>query len=326
MFHVNFTKRNPHVVGAAMPAMLNDSMKRTTQREMMKKVRILRLCFACIVPVVSACSGGSSSDIGAANAPKLPSYETVSSANDKTSTIGGVALRQNQKTEVFSIRRTNGSLTHRTGATVISDFAYTLTDPNGLDSSQSLTDGKSILTVLPTKGRYDYVRLYEQDYTSEGTAFESLGIFGVQTRPRDIPVSGRATYQGEAFGFVKVGEKEYLLKNGSSTVLADFGTKSVDVKMTGFTALDSVTENVTSGPIDSISVTGMKISDNRFADGDVSTSLNGVPVNIAGPSGESFSQGAFYGYDSSILAPDEVGGIALLKGGRGIVMGTFLAD
>lgn len=284
--------------------------------------------------LLSACSGGGGSvpvgGGGGGTTPPpgpTPSYETLDSTADATSTLGGVALRSTNTD--FDLVATTGSLTHDTGETTLSDGSGSLTDPDGLDANGQLTDGGSTVTVDDGQlftGSYEYVRAYQQSYSSGGTNFDATGIDGIVTDAGDVPTSGTATYSGEAIGVVIAGNEGYDLENGSSTVTADFGAGTVDATMTGFTARDHATGNTATAPIDTIAATGMTIAGNGFSGGTVTTTNSGTAVNVTGANTTTAAQGAFFGYDAAASAPDEVGGMVLQQGDDGIVAGAFIAD
>lgn len=96
--------------------------------------------------------------------------------------------------------------------------------------------------------------------------------------------------------------------------------------MTDFTVTDQATGNAVTGPVDTISVTGMTISGNGFSGGTVATTNDGTAVNITGANTTTTAQGAFFGYDTAASAPDEVGGLVLQQGDDGILAGGFVAD
>lgn len=282
------------------------------------------------IALLSACGGGGSSPSnpgGGSTTPTTPpSYESLSSTASKTSTLGGVALRSNTTTGTMGLVTTSGSVTHNTGATTIADGTYTLNDPNGFDASGNLSDGSSTVTPGTMTGSYDYVTVYEQSYTSGGTTYDSAGIGGIVTSASDVPTSGTANYTGEAEAFVVTATQGFDLLDGKSTVAANFGAGTVNVTMNGFTAEDAATGNPTTAPIDTISVTGMAIAGNGFSGGTIATTNAGSAVNLTGANTTSAAQGAFFGYDAAISAPDEVGGLIMLQGDDGVVAGGFIAD
>lgn len=299
-------------------------------RDNTMKATLQILAATSAIALLSACGGGGSTPSnpgGDGGTPTpAPSYETLTSSASKTSTLGGVALRSNNTTGAMTLTTTSGSVTHNTGATTISDGTYTLTDNDGSNTSGVISDGSSTLTAGTTNGTYDYVLIYDQTYTSGGTSYDSAGIGGIVTNAADVPTSGTANYTGEAEAFVVTATQGFDLLDGKSTVAANFGAGTVNVTMNGFTAEDAATGNPTTAPIDTISVTGMAIAGNGFSGGTIATTNAGSAVNLTGANTTSAAQGAFFGYDAAISAPDEVGGLILLQGDDGVVAGGFIAD
>lgn len=284
-------------------------------------------CFA----LVSACGGGSGPNTPALMTPTpppvSPSYETLDSTSESTSSLGGVALRTDGATGALDVTQTSGTIRHNTSAVTLNDGTYSFTDTDGPDSNGVLTDGSS--TVIDGSQAYtrtyEYVTVYEQTYVSGGVTYDANGVIGIVTRPADIPTAGSATYTGEASGQIVTSTEGFDLTNGTSTVAANFRTGRVNVTMTGFTATNLATGNAQAAPIDTITATGMQVSGNRFSGGTVTTTMSGAPVNLTGANTTSAAQGAFFGYDAAISAPSEVGGIILMQGDDGIVAGGFIA-
>lgn len=302
---------------------------------MNKTFSLLAATSACSLLV--ACGGGSTGDgiTTPTPTPTTPSYETLSSTAAATSTLGGVALRSNNTSGALDIVTTSGTTTHNTGNTTITDGTYSLTDADGFNGGNTLTDGTSTITTDASalSGTYQYVTVYDQSYTSGGVVYDSRGVGGVVTRAADVPTTGTATYMGDAQGQVVTGTQGFDLARGTSTVSADFGARTVNVTMTGFTATDQTTGNATTAPIDTISANGMTIAGNGFSGGTVATTNGGAAVDITGANTTTTAQGAFFGFNGAqtapsgtMAAPDEVGGLVLQRGDDGIVAGAFVAD
>lgn len=300
--------------------------------ELLMDKNIAILVATSALALLSACGGGGggSSDplppaSGGGTPAPPPRYETLDSAAAKTSTLGGVALRSNGTSGALDVVTTSGRTTHNTGNTIITDGTYSLTDVDGFNGGNALTDRISTITADLASG-YEYATAYDQSYQSGGVTYDSRGVAGVVISGSDMPKTGSATYSGDAQAQVVVAAQGFDLSNGKSTVSADFATGRVDVTMTGFTATDQKTGNAATAPIDTISATGMSISGNGFSGGTVTTSNAGTTVNVTGANTTTTAQGAFFGYDAAASAPDEVGGLTLQKGDDGIVTGGFIAD
>lgn len=285
--------------------------------------------------LLASCGGSSTGGGSAAGGGTPPSYEALSSTAATTSTLGGVALRSNNTSGALGIVATSGTTTHNTGNTTITDSTYSLTDADGFNGGNTLTDGTSTITTNTSilSGTYEYVTIYDQTYTSGGDTYDSIGIGGVITSASDVPTAGSATYTGDAAGLVVTATQGFDLENGTSTVTADFAAGTVNTTMSGFAATDQVTGNAATAPIDTISVTGMTITGNGFSGGTVATTNGGAAINVTGANTTTAAQGAFFGYNGTqtapsgtIAAPDEVGGIILMEGDGGIVISNFIAD
>ena len=304
---------------------------------MNKTFSLLAATSACAL--LAACggssTGGGSTTGGGTPTPTAPSYEVLSSTAATTSTLGGVALRSNNTSGALDIVTTSGTMTHNAGNTTITDGTYSLTDPDGFNGGNTLTDGTSTITTDTNglSGTYEYVTIYDQTYTSDGDTYDSAGIGGVITSASDVPTTGSATYTGDASGLVVTATQGFDLENGTSTVSADFAAGTVNATMTGFTATDQATGSAATAPIDTISASGMTIAGNSFSGGTITTTNGGAAVNITGANTTTAAQGAFFGYNGTqtapsgiIAAPDEVGGLVLLRGNDGSVAGRFIAD
>lgn len=291
------------------------------------------LTFIFIMPAIfvmgllTGCGGGGGGTQPQSNT--APSYETMSSTADATSTLAGSGIRSNGTSGAIDLTSTSGTLKHDTGATTIDDGTYSLTDSDGFNGSNVMSDGSSTLTSDGTQGfsgTYEYVRAYNQTYTSGGVTYDTTGIYGIVTNASDMPTSGSATYTGEATGVVITATQGFDLSNGTSTVNANFGAGTVDVTLNGFTSTDQSTGNPSAAPIDTISVTGMAISGNGFSGGTASTSNSGTTTSVTGANTTNSAQGHFFGYDAANSQPDEVGGNVVIQGDDGRVIGTFIAD
>ncbi|MEL6748914.1 MAG: transferrin-binding protein-like solute binding protein [Pseudomonadota bacterium] len=284
-----------------------------------------------IAGLLTGCGGGGSGVKPSTGGGTVtsPSYENMSSTADATSTLAGSGIRSNGTSGAIDLVNTSGSLKHDTGATTLNDGTYTLTDSDGFNASNVMSDGSSTLTSDGTQGfsgTYEYVRAYNQTYISGGVTYDTTGIYGIATNASDMPTSGSATYTGEATGVVVTATQGFGLSSGTSTVNADFGAGTVNVTLNGFTATDQATGNAATAPIDTISVNGMTISGNGFSGGTATTSNGGTTTSVTGANTTSNPQGHFFGYDSANSRPDEVGGNVLIQGDDGRVIGTFIAD
>ncbi|MEJ2001819.1 MAG: hypothetical protein P8X77_10565, partial [Maritimibacter sp.] len=77
---------------------------------------------------------------------------------------------------------------------------------------------------------------------------------------------------------------------------------------------------------DTIEITDMVISGNTFGGGTIGSYLNGNYVDVLGANVTGVMSGNFYGYDSQIGAPDEIGGTLAVWGDDGQINADFIAD
>lgn len=274
--------------------------------------------------LLSACVTGD----GDGEAVLAPSYETFSSTSNATSTLGGVALKLREDPDQVTLSASSGSYQHSSGATVLNDGTYELVDADGFAFDSLLTDGISVLISTPSQGfsnNYSYARVYTQGYLVAATPYSTTGVFGIVTSASDIPSSGSATYTGEAAGGYSNTTDAYDLEGGASTITANFGTQTVNVAMTGFTAVNKSSGSSEDVGFNQVRITGMRIDRNQFEGGTIATLANGTEVQIVGTVSQQEALGRFFGLDST-NAPDEAGGIAYLAGENGSVTTIFLAD
>ena len=288
----------------------------------MKNSMMIKLVCATSLGALTACGGG--------GGPTVVEVETLSSTAEATSTLGGAALQSNGTTGVLAIVSSEGTLRHDTGATTLDDGTYVLTDSNGLNGDDQLTDGTSVLSTSTSgfTGSYDFTRAYEQTYAVDGVSYDSTGVGGVVLPAGDMPTSGDATFTGEAVGTVNVAADGFDLSGGTSTVTAAFTSDggTVDVVLNGFTSASQSGDETTTNPIDTISALGMTIDGNGFSGGTLTTSLAGEDVDVLGTGATSAAAGNFFGYDEDTEQPPEVGGVVLMQGDDGLVTGAFIAN
>lgn len=277
----------------------------------------------CFALVLSACgSGGDSPD----TVDLATSYVSLQAQGETISNLGGVSIRSNGKTGELQILVLSGSKDQNTGETTVTDGTYILKDNDGFDNSGNLTDGQSNLSTQAMPNNYAYSTAFDQSYSVDDVSYSSTGIVGISTTPSVMPTSGSVLYSGQSEALIVTASQGFSLQ-GKSTVEANFsGIGSVDVRLNGFTATDMATGKTTSAPIDEIAVTGMTITENRFSEGFIITRNDGAIVSVTGANTSAVAEGMLFGYDSTISAPDEVGGMILIEGEDGIIVGSFLAD
>jgi hypothetical protein len=278
-------------------------------------ISVNKLAFACLSLALVVCGGG-----GGVGGPQY--YDLLNNTAAATSDITGSTLNSSSTAGTINVVDVTGSIRHDTGQTDVSDGRYTLIDPNGFDAGNDLRDGISIINGGVT---YDYATMYTQNYMSGGNNYDNIGVFGIGTRISDVPTGGQAVYTGQSsLGYATTFSNGFGA-TGTARVTADFAAGEVDVDMTNFTNGGS---SVTFGGADRVQITGMTITGNRFADGFISATANGQANNSTtfGTGITGRARGNFFGYDSTISAPDEVGGAFYASGSNGALVGTFIAD
>lgn len=258
--------------------------------------------------------------------PDAGDYENFDADTTATSDLGGVGLRNGEAggTEVVGA---SGSLNHLTGGFSYNDGNYTFSSASGF-SSGTATDGASG-TVNDTSGNYagiyDYVVPVTVSYTSGGSNYTSSGFIGVATAAENIPVSGTATYFGDATGTAISGDDFYELTNGNSQVAVNFATENVNVLLNSFTVTDGEDPATFTG-LDSVNITGMTISGNTFTGGSLSTTYLGSASTPIGDDVVTNARGVFFGWDYTNDIPAEVAGVSVSEGDNGQLVFTFIAD
>lgn len=287
---------------------------------------------ACLLPLLAlplaACTSGTSVGTQSTAPRNDPVYQTLSSDAAVTSTLGGVALKLRENPDEVTLSASSGTLTHSSGATTLDDGTYRLTDPDGFAINGLMTDGVSALISTPAngfRGNYDYARVYNQGYVVRGVPYSATGVYGVVTAGADMPTSGTAIYRGEAEGSFATGTELFDLDDGTSTVTANFGSGAVTVDAEGFEAVSRSTGRAADAGFDAVRIEGMRITGNGFSGGTITTRKDGRAVDVTGARRQSAAQGRFFGMTTT-GRPDEVGGIAYLRGSTGAVTTIFLAD
>lgn len=262
-------------------------------------------------------------------------YEKMASKANKTTTVGGVVLKQPTGAN-WSIGKLSGTLKHDTGALSTNDETYQFNGNGGMNAQGEISDSNgSTVTIKPIDG-YEYVASYDQTYTHNGRSYDNSGVIGIITESNDMQSGGTATYRGLATASVQgniTNSNPINMKDGESFVQADFGAGKVDVTMSNFQTVVELqsdnSETPTTSPIDRIQITGMDISGNRFSGGTTELQSHGNRVAFASVTGTDTtvqSEGAFYGYNNDRKAPDEVGGGVYAQGSDGEVIGTFVGN
>lgn len=288
----------------------------------MTNTTLIKLVCATSLGALAACGGSSN--------PRVAELQTLASTEDISSVLAGSSLQSNGTTGALVLATTTGTLQHDTGGTTLDDGTYALTDADGTNNANQLSDDNSTLTagLDGFTGSYAFTESYEQAYTVDGVSYDSTGIVGIVIDARDMPASGAATFTGEALGTVNIASDGFDLTAGTSTVTATFSDEggTVDLVMNAFTSTSQSGDETATNPIDTISALGMVIDGNSFSGGTITTALAGEDVDLLGGSATSVAAGHFFGYNSDDAQPDEVGGVLLMQGDAAVINGAFIAD
>lgn len=294
----------------------------------MTNISNLRWTFAVSAPLLALLGGcGGESDPWAA--PLLPAsetYQTLDSTEASTSTFAGVGLRSNNGNSNIEVAEATGILEHSTGRLRYGDSNYTLADGTGFSAGVASDAGGSLVERTDVyAGTYEYVMPVTFSYVAAGVAYTTTGFAGITTNAADVPVSGSATYNGDAVGSVVTTSDYFDLASGISTIVVNFGASEVDVTLNGFTATDALGAAATAS-LDTIQITGMTIAGNTFTGGTLETLLNSATVDITGTNTSTSSEGMFFGWDDAGAVPDEVAGVSVTVGDDGILQFFFVGD
>ncbi len=274
-------------------------------------MKTLQLSFGLVAALsLTACGGGGGGG-GNNNQNPIPDYVDLNESGiSADSTLAG------RGTSGGTVRTITGTLNHQERALslfVDGNPVLTVTEDG---AGGGWSDGTtSIQPSVRQTGSYEYVALFT--VSSLSSPVDGDVVFGVVTDIGDMPVSGSATYSGEAFitGATLAGAGSLA---GSSTVNVTFGG-DVDVTLTGFGSSD----------FDEIRLTDMTLSGTSFSGGtlailqgsdDVTDALLGTGVSGA-------AAGDFFGLDEASGQPDEVGGVLDYRGANDeILTGGFLGN
>ena len=268
-----------------------------------------------------ACGGGGT--IGPTN------YQTFDSTVAATNTIGGDVLQSNGTNGLLRTKVLTGNFQHDTGAIIVADGTFTMSDQNGFDANGLLTKGAARLQTGPAAGfagNYAFARPFTQTYAVSGDAYNGTGILGLETSASDMPRTDTATYQGEAEAIVARNGDGFDLIDGKSTVVANFDDGRVNITLSDFTTINESTGATVTGPLDTILISDARITGNTFKSTEIETRLDGSVVDIVGGSALAATAGTFFGITSDLTQPDEVGGVLIVEGDNGLITGAFVAD
>lgn len=260
-------------------------------------------------------------------APPAGYYQTLDSTAAQSNDLGGVGIRSNDANGNLEVVEASGSLRHDTGALNYNDGTYNLIDPDGIGGGIASDGAGGTLSEATGlyAGTYEYVMPVTFSYFASGVAYTTQGFAGLTTEAAHIPISGSATYNGEATGNVITTSGFYDLASGVSAISVDFGAGTADVTLNGFTATDALGA-ATTAPLDTVLITGMSINGSTFTDGALVTLLSSATVNLTGANTTISSEGMFFGWDSIANIPAELAGVSVAVGDDGIMLFSFIAN
>lgn len=276
-------------------------------------------------------------DAGGPSSHVAERYETTSSTAASTSTLGGSVVKISFASAVsgadWSVSAVSGSITHDTGRIELNDGTFLFVDADGADAFDEYDNGSGATGNIPATftGTYQYVMPYTLSYAVSTTTYVTSGIAGMVTATTDMPSGGSASYAGEANVIVRpltAAGANFGFTGGTSTVAVDFAAGTANVTLASFANITDAAGAVTptAAPFDTVQGNGLVISGAQFTGGNWVTVKGGVVVNITGANATAISSGTFFGYDPSISAPDEVGGVFVIEGGSAVVTGSYIAD
>lgn len=256
---------------------------------------------------------------GSVNSPNETYYE-FQNTGPVTSQLTGRAFGYSDAVRiVVGDGPAAGTLQHDTGAITLQSPGGSLSDADGVDGNGDLFDdnntsnAQTIATLGDNAytGTYNFVRPFSQSFLGQTFGLGAVGFVGMATNATDIPVTGTATFAGEAHGSTQTTGNWVA---APATISTNFATGTVDV----------LTANTAGGVTEGISVTGMTIAGNEFSGGSFSITHNNAVVD--GTSFGTLANGMFYGYDTGTGGPDEVGVLLSHAGADASGALTILAD
>lgn len=249
--------------------------------------------------LLSACGGGS----GGAGVMRVTSESLI-----------GVNAETRANPRVITLIETTGSVDAQSGLSA--DFGgYDFESDSGFENGFAVENGSSVGLLaeieLPTQTD---MTLFDGAYDNgSGVIAIYYGLSGVET-PQALPTSGSASWTGSGFAELISGTGTTELGVGTATVSATFpGTMSAT--LTGLT-----------GDVDSVTLSNLSITGDRFSGTSVQTSKAGSSVNVVGSNATGAVDGIFSGAQTSGGIPDEVGGLFSLAGDDATLIGGFLAN
>ena len=247
---------------------------------------------------LGACGGGSGGGVMRVTSENLIGVNAETGANPR----------------VITLVETTGNVHSQNGLSADFD-GYTFESDRGFENGFAIENGSSVGLLaeidLPTQTD---LTLFDGAYDDgSGVIAIYYGLSGVETS-QALPASGSASWTGSGFAELISSTGTTELGVGSATVNATFpGTMSAT--LTGLT-----------GEVDSVTLSNLSITGDRFSGTSVQTSKSGSSVNVVGSNATGAVNGIFSGAQTSGGIPDEVGGLFSLTGTDATLVGGFVAD
>jgi hypothetical protein len=260
----------------------------------------LRALSVLALTALAACGGGGAEDGGGGGGPPDPTLFAFADP-EATGTAGltGTALDSAAR----STAGLSGTLAYGTGSFSLGPLSGAI-DPGRTEVS--LTGGG---LVILTPADTDFAVFFD---ATPLDADRTIGTVGVTTPVAEMPSSGTVSYAGTSRVTVQDDLTLYDL-TGSATVVADFGSGTVDTTVSGLSGLQTTGGGapVAVSDVATISFTGSTLSGTTFSGGTPSL----TSASVAGLSGgaQSSLDGAFYGPDAieagaAFVIDDSTGG------------------
>ena len=222
-------------------------------------------------------------------------------------------------------RSTATGTTDTTGATV---------DLGSLSGTVSSTDAKGTYVAISGGGTLDILygsggEQYVASYTAQSSGGSTTGVIGVPSDATKLPISGSATYSGEATK-VEINDESSLYDlSGTSSSTVNFGTSKVSTQLSGLSGTKTdgtVTTNVTNVAV--VNLNGAKMVNGAFSGGTASvsgtSSSDTLTTKLSG--GQTVTQsGSLYGPNGQ-----EIGGVFIVddrgagSGSRLLLQGSYI--
>lgn len=268
----------------------------------MKRSIVTALFAGSGVLMLSACGGGGGGE-------GTGGVMGVTAAN-----FIGVNAETGANPRNVTLIQTTAALNAKAGLSADFD-GYTFEADSGFENGTAVENGNTVglLSDIDTGISTDLI-LFDGAY-DDGSGVTAIyyGITGAAPTD-DLRTSGSATWTGRGFADIVGTSGTTDLGVGTATVTATFpGTVSAEIA--GF-----------SGPVDTVMLSKMNISGDRFVGSSVATSDAGSPVNVVGSAATGNVEGIFSGSQDAAGTPDEIGGIFTLTGSDATLIGGFVAD